>query len=72
MHTLVDETTSEKDLQMAVENLQNPEISHGFSEEQQRRLEIGLQQIKEGKYMTLEEFLGRSESRLQALKDLID
>jgi hypothetical protein len=66
VHTLVDETTSEEDLQMAVENLQ-PTQKWYFTDEQEREIALARQEVKEGKFVTLEEFKKESLARIAAI-----
>jgi hypothetical protein len=66
VHTLVDETTSEEDLQLAVESLQRTHEWY-FTDEQEREIALARQEVKEGKFVTLEEFKRLSKARVNAL-----
>jgi hypothetical protein len=66
VHTLVDETTSEADLQLAVESLQRANEWY-FTDEQEREIALARHEVKEGKFVTLEEFKMESLARIAAI-----
>jgi hypothetical protein len=66
---MVDNATQEEELERMIASLLSPKVVVMATEEEEERIAMGRQQIKDGKYIPLSQFKAESLARIAARED---